>query len=432
MTIPISDEEKKMKTVFNAAMQRATELTREQNVVEATRLIQLALKEKDPEASPGGQSPESPRLVELRVSAEHSRRLSAPVENARIIRARPGDATSERAEQRPKILSKLLRRVETPTGFDPAILRDHRTPPSAPVPDGAAYLARTFACEAGSREYKVFVPSHADGRSLPLVVMLHGCTQNSDDFAVGTGMNLIGEAQRVIVAYPQQALSANHSACWNWFDVEHQMRNLGEPSLIAGITRAIMAEFDVDADCVYVAGLSAGGAMAAVMGAAYPDLYAAVGIHSGLAYGSAIDMTSAFAAMRGPSSPIAATRKEARSRYRRAEKCVRTIVFHGASDRKVHPINAEAIVADARAGLAGTVNETRHDGSARGRSYTRTVIADERGVPHVEHWLVGGLGHAWSGGHPDGSHTDQQGPDASREMLRFFLAPQRTHSGRKA
>ena len=165
-----------------------------------------------------------------------------------------------------------------------------------------------------------------------------------------------------------------------------------------------------------MAGLSAGGAMAAIMSATYPELYAATGIHSGLAYGSATDVASAFAAMKG-NSELAQRKSYAKS----ANGHVRTIVFHGASDQMVHPSNAEMIVAEARASLTGPAQETQHDGSAGGRAYTRTVIPDARGIPHVEYWVIESLGHAWSGGSPEGSHTDQLGPDASREMLRFFL-----------
>jgi poly(hydroxyalkanoate) depolymerase family esterase len=249
--------------------------------------------------------------------------------------------------------------------------------------------------------------------------MLHGCTQNPDDFAVGTGMNRLAEEHGIIVAYPGQPMSANQSACWNWFNPAEQMRDVGEPSIIAGITRTIMAEFDIDAERVYVAGLSAGGAMAAIMSATYPELYAATGIHSGLAYGSATDVASAFAAMRGSSSPAAPEQRK--SHLKSANGRVRTIVFHGASDQIVHPSNAEMILAEARAGVTDPAQETRHDGSAGGRAYIRIVITDASGVPHVEHWAIEGLGHAWSGGSPEGSHTDQHGPDASREMLRFFL-----------
>jgi poly(hydroxyalkanoate) depolymerase family esterase len=236
---------------------------------------------------------------------------------------------------------------------------------------------------------------------------------------VGTGMNQLAEEHGFIVGYPRQSERANQSACWNWFNLTDQMRDMGEPSIIAGITRSIMAGFDIDAERVYVAGLSAGGAMAGIMSVTYPELYAATGIHSGLAYGSATDVASAFAAMRGVSSPAAPTQRKGHLKSTNGR--VRTIVFHGAFDQRVHPSNAEMIVAEARAGLADPAQETQHDGSEGGRAYTRTVITDASGVPHLEHWVIEGLGHAWSGGSPEGSYTDQRGPDASREMLRFFL-----------
>jgi poly(hydroxyalkanoate) depolymerase family esterase len=220
-----------------------------------------------------------------------------------------------------------------------ALFAKFRKPPLVTVPDGAAYLTRTFACEAGSRDYKLYIPSHMDGRKLRLIIMLHGCTQNPDDFAVGTRMNQLAEEHGFLVAYPRQPTKANQLACWNWFNPKDQTRDLGEPSIIAGITHTIMAEFNIDAERVCVAGLSAGGAMAEIMSATYPELYAATGIHSGLAYGSATDAASAFAAMSGASNPVAPPQRK--RRLKRAKGRVRTIVFHGASDQKVHPSNGE-------------------------------------------------------------------------------------------
>ena len=370
-----------MKSVFSTAMRQATQLTRAQNVIEATRVIQRALSGRGHAVSPGEPSPEKRPLGEV---------------------------------------LKLLRQADLPSfGLDSAPLAKFRKTPQITVPDGAAYLTRTFACEAGSRDYKLYIPSHMDGRKLPLIIMLHGCTQNPDDFAVGTRMNQLAEEHGFVVAYPRQPTKANQLACWNWFNPKDQTRDLGEPSIIAGITRTIMAELNIDAERVCVAGLSAGGAMAEIMSATYPELYAATGIHSGLAYGSATDEASAFAAMSGASSPVAPPQRK--RRLKRAKGRVRTIVFHGASDQRVHPSNAEMILAEARAGLGRNTRETQHEGSAGGRAYTRTVSIDANGVPQVEHWAIEGLGHAWSGGCPDGSHTDRHGPDASREMLRFFL-----------
>jgi poly(hydroxyalkanoate) depolymerase family esterase len=416
-----------MKTAFSTTMRQATQLMREQNVIEATRVIQRALSGRGHAPSPDEQSPESSRLVELQANVpESSGGFEQPRQDVGNASAFLRDAPAERRPsarmKRPlgQVLT-LLRQGDLPSfGLDSAPFVKSRKVPPVAVPDGAAYLARTFTCEAGSRDYKVYVPSRKLGRKRPLIIMLHGCTQNPDDFAVGTGMNRLAEEHGFIVVYPGQPVSANQTACWNWFNPKDQMRDAGEPSIIAGITRTLIAEFDIDAERVYVAGLSAGGAMAAVMSATYPELYAATGIHSGLAYGSATDMASAFAAMRGATGPAVAAPR--RVRLKSANGRVRTIVFHGASDQKVHPSNAEMILAGARVGLTGPTQETRQDGSARGRAYTRTVIADACGVPHVEYWAVEGLGHAWSGGHLEGSHTEQHGPDASREILRFFLA----------
>jgi poly(hydroxyalkanoate) depolymerase family esterase len=407
-----------MTSDFSTAMRRALQLTRAENLMEATRVIQRALGGRGP-AAPADQPPENARLL-TPPRAGIADAVEPPPQPSRTATAR--EASVERRpsgrERRPlgEVL-RLLRRADLPglrPGPAPATSRKATT---VPAPDGAAYLTRTFACAAGSREYKVYVPSGAEGRALPLIVMLHGCTQHPDDFALGTGMNRLAEEQGFIVAYPGQPASANPSACWNWFDPAHQTREEGEPSIIAGITRAIMAEFAVDGARVYVAGLSAGGAMAATMSATYPELYAAAGIHSGLPHGAAADLPSAFAAMRGTSKKAAPAQRKTR-----AKRHVPTIVFHGANDKTVDPSNAEMILADTRAAIAGPAREARHEGVAGGRAYTRTLVTDARGVPHAESWAIDGLGHAWSGGSPEGSFTDDQGPDASREMLRFFLA----------
>jgi poly(hydroxyalkanoate) depolymerase family esterase len=415
-----------MKSVFSSAMRQATQLTRAQKVIEATQMIQRDLSGRGQTVSPGEPSPENSGLIALPTKVAEGFEVFGPnPQDARITSVGSPDAGADRrpaARMRRPLgeILKLSRQADLPSfGLGSAPFAKFRKTPPVTVPDGAAYLTRTFACEAGSRDYKLYIPSHMDGRKLPLLIMLHGCTQNPDDFAVGTCMNQLAEEYGFVVAYPRQPTKANQLACWNWFNPNDQTRGLGEPSIIAGITRTIMAEFNIDADRVCVAGLSAGGAMAEIMGATYPELYAATGIHSGLAYGSATDGASAFAAMSGASSPVAPPQRK--RRLKRAKGAVRTIVFHGASDQTVHPSNGEMILAEARADLTDTTRETQHHGSAGGRAYTRTVILDASGVPQVEHWAIEGLGHAWSGGCLDGSHTDRHGPDASREMLRFFL-----------
>jgi poly(hydroxyalkanoate) depolymerase family esterase len=279
--------------------------------------------------------------------------------------------------------------------------------PEVAVPAGASFADLTHRGPAGSLDYRLYVPAGAAGRVLPLVVMLHGCTQSPEDFAAGTRMNEVAEAEGLLVAYPRQTRAANAQKCWNWFDPKDQGRDRGEPALIAGMVRDILRDREADASRVYVAGLSAGGAAAAILAQAYPELFAAAGVHSGLAAGAASDMPGAFAAMRGGGRAVPG-------------RAVPTIVFHGSGDHTVAPANGDAVAAQARGGsdLAETVSRGRVEG---GLAFTRTVGTDPAGLPQVERWLVDGAGHAWSGGSAAGSYTEPRGPDASREMLRFFL-----------
>jgi poly(hydroxyalkanoate) depolymerase family esterase len=281
------------------------------------------------------------------------------------------------------------------------------------LPDGAQFGEHVFANQAGSRGYKLYVPSGYNEQPLPLIVMLHGCTQSPDDFAAGTRMNDLAEERTFLVAYPAQAQSANVSKCWNWFSPADQQRDQGEPSLLAGITCQIMRDFRVQAERVYIAGLSAGGAAAAIMGATYPDLYAAIGVHSGLACGAASDIPSAFAAMRQG-------RSDGARAHGRAGRAVPTIVFHGDRDTTVNPVNGDQVIAQSKAAaeLRTTVTTGEASGGIR---YTCTVQTDENGRSILEQWVLHGAGHAWSGGSTAGSYTEPRGPDASREMMRFFL-----------
>ena len=296
----------------------------------------------------------------------------------------------------------------------------HRAPSPVPVdlPNSAEFLACTFRNQAGSRPYKLYVPSGYHGRSVPLIVMLHGCTQSPVDFAAGTRMNEAAEEYTCLVAYPEQTSSANTHKCWNWFSAADQQRDTGEPSLIAGITREVMRDYAIDPRRVYIAGLSAGGAAAAIMGDAYPDLYAAIAVHSGLACGAARDLPSAFAAMKGNGGP--APRNGHTAPAGSKPRVVPAIVFHGDKDTTVNPRNADAVIAQSSQG-ASLSRRVETGQVAGGLAYSRILHANASGETVVEQWVIHGAGHAWSGGSSAGSYTLPQGPDATTEMVRFFL-----------
>jgi poly(hydroxyalkanoate) depolymerase family esterase len=409
---------------FPAAMRAATQLTRAQKLVEATRVIQTALSGRRPvPLHPlGEQAPPSRRAIEKTID------LTPEVTEPEIT-AYQGEAetrsegprrhhrTAAPATWRVGDVVRTLRQAKL-RSFSLDAVADVEPRKALEIPDGAQFLNRSFACAAGSRSYKLYVPHRRRGGRCPLLVMLHGGTQDADDFAAGTRMNVLAEEYGLIVAYPHQSKIANPSLCWNWFNPEDQMRGAGEPSIIAGITNEIVAAYDVDLHHVFVAGLSAGGAMAAVMGATYPEVYAAVGVHSGLAYRSASDVASAFAAMHGDHG----SRRRGQWKPRRAaanDPRIRTIVFHGDADQIVHPSNAAKII-EAQTKIDDSVERAKTRASAS-RAHTRAVTRDKAGLAVMEQWLIHGSGHAWSGGSPDGTYTDPQGPNASREMLRFFL-----------
>jgi poly(hydroxyalkanoate) depolymerase family esterase len=397
---------------LDAALRSAARLTRNHHVAEATRRIQRALSGQGTPLPVDGFPRAMPPLIDdadIPLSPR-DRPSREPAAHGATTRPRNPLGTVLELLHRPEVRAPGL------GGMSPPNLRERG---SRHTPDGAAFLTRNHTSAAGSRDYRLYVPAGRSGRTRALVVMLHGCTQTPDDFAAGTGMNELAEEHRFIVAYPRQASSANHSGCWNWFNPEDQARDLGEPSIIAGLTRTLVHEFDIDEARVFVAGLSAGGAMAAILATTYPDLYRAAGIHSGLAYGAASDLVSAFAAMRGSPLPSGARQKRP---FSQSEQFTRTIVFHGTSDQTVHPSNGEAIFSSVRGRLNGAAETKQHGRSPGGLAYTRKVVADPTGHPQLEHWLIDGMGHAWSGGRPDGSYTDLLGPDASREMVRFFLA----------
>jgi poly(hydroxyalkanoate) depolymerase family esterase len=288
--------------------------------------------------------------------------------------------------------------------------------PSPPARE--SFIERSYTNSHGSRQYKLFIPSRYQGQPLPLLVMLHGCLQDPDDFALGTRMNAIAEEQGLFVLYPAQSESANQTRCWNWFIAAHQRRDQGEPSIIAGMTQEVIRSYHIDARRVYIAGMSAGGAMAAIMAATYSDLYAAVGIHSGMPFGGAQNFFAAIAAMKDGAGIGA----------RLPAKSIPLIVFHGDQDNMVNSRNADQIIAQwlggpdpkrQKSSMAEASMAEAKEGN--GRAFTRTTYRDEAGRELAENWLVHDAGHAWSGGGAAGSFTDAAGPDASREMLRFFL-----------
>src|SRR5215211_4912161 len=396
-----------MRDQLQAGMAEATRLTREGRLAEATSIIQRTLGGRFvPEASPQDAG------------------VDEPIET---IRRTVNEGVQTAATSQPGVTKHGLRRAPRPPrrfrGM-PGTTTGVSTP--AVVPVGGQFVERAYTNRAGTRAYKLYVPSGYVGQEVPLVVMLHGCTQNPGDLAAGTRMNALAEEHTFLVAYPAQAAADNSSRCWNWFEGANQQRGRGEPSLIAGITCEILGEYHVAVGRVYVAGMSAGGAMAAIMGTADPDLYAAIGVHSGLAPGAAHDLSSAFAAMR-QGGPVT-TRRDASNEATTGEssRVVPVIVFHGDRDTTVHPSNADHLLAHYTADGGNDTSKpaplvrVQRGQVPGGHAYTRAIHHDAGGRAIAERWTVHGLGHAWSGGSRPGSYTDPRGPDASAEMVRFF------------
>jgi poly(hydroxyalkanoate) depolymerase family esterase len=398
-------------------MREATRLTRAGRLIEATALLQRMLHgRKGPFPAPSTGSLQA--AIETVEVTDYGASLRSGQEFDTGAGNRAERASHSPPEAQRRLFDRILR-----TGFQPGLGELTEPPPvdARDVPEIGQFLARSYSNQVGTRAYKLFVPSGYCGQPLPLIVMLHGCTQSPDDFAAGTRMNLRAEEHNCFVAYPAQATSANASKYWNWFRPDDQQRGRGEPSLIAGITRQVVSDYSVDPGRLYVAGFSAGAAATAVLAATYPELYAAIGVHSGLACGAASDVASAFAAMR--QNQLAARRRAGRVSGRgRSSRIVPAIVFHGDQDRTVHPHNGDQVIAQLgealNIDLQATVQEGRVPG---GRSYSQILHHDASGHAIFEQWVIHGAGHAWSGGSPTGSCTDPQGPDATREMIRFFL-----------
>lgn len=380
--------------LFNQSMRRATRLTGMGAWMDATRLIQKTLAG----------------------SAQAHRRE---------------DRQPQYAANDPKVIDIEAREVsrnEVQPNAAPARPHDH--PASQPVqqphrhePDTASFSSATLRFDKHDYPYRLFIPPRpAAGSSaglMPLVVLLHGCKQDALDFSNGTAMNVLASEHGCMVLYPEQIASANAAMCWNWFEPGHQKPDRGEPGMIAALVRKVIAQHGADPERVYIAGLSAGGAMAAVVAGLYPQLFAALGVHSGLAAGAAQDLMSAFKAMRS------GAKGKTRAAHKSADKsALPTIVFHGTADKTVHPDNGDFIADAALAALKDSglalhkSSPTAPGGSAHAE---RVVYSNAEGKPYVEHWSVSGGQHAWSGGDAAGSYTDPEGPSASRAMLTFFL-----------
>ena len=396
-----------MNDQMQGGMAEATRLTQQGRLEEATAALQRALggtfvpttKPKD------SGRPDRPIDITSKVVKETRQ---GPAAGGRTAGRRPGAATWPTPQ--PNLLDQGVGNL----------LGTGKRAVFANVPEGARFLERSYTNGAGTRSYKLYVPSGYAGQAVSLIVLLHGCTQNPDDFAAGTRMNELAEEHTFLVAYPAQSGNANMQKCWNWFQAPDQQRGRGEPSMIAGITEQVLDEYNVAEGRVYVAGMSAGGAMAAILGATYPDLYAAVGVHSGLAPGSAHDMSSAFTAMRQGNHGAA-------PRTRDRGRTVPTIIFHGDHDSTVHPRNGDNLLSRLTVGGDPSFKVSSRQGNVPGgHAFTTTSYKDVDGHSVVERWSVHGLGHAWSGGSYPGSYTDPKGPDASAEIVRFF----RQHQGR--
>lgn len=403
----------KLNTKLMERMRAATRTLSGKGPQAATAAIQDALKVLQPHgAAPASHT--APVMRDINSPPEHAAGRTQPLPPETHTETQPPSSRSAMQDVQEQLKSLMPDMLANMERHGVGSMQGFKMPGGMPGAMNAGpalpgkFVDGSYTNAAGTRSYKLYIPSTYTGAPAPLVVMLHGCTQDPDDFANGTQMNMLAEEMACLVVYPAQSQQANASRCWNWFSAVDQQRGQGEPSIIAGITETIMHDHAVERSQVYVAGLSAGGAMATIMGTLYPDLYAAVGVHSGLPFASAHDLPSALAAMKGNFGPA-----------KPSGKPVPIIVFHGDRDTTVHPACGDELIKQG-AHTAAKAIVVEPGRVPDGHAYTRTVHHRDDGTPQAEQWLIHGAGHAWSGGSAHGSYTDGKGPDASREMMRFF------------
>lgn len=397
----------KFDTAMMARLQAATQQLMKDGPLAATATLRQALARQADSPATDAPSADTPAMKDLNPPPASARHRPPPQARGTTESEAPPPAAGGMPDIAALLARHGIKLPEMPSGA--GLPGRSNRPPPPPLPDGARFLDATYRNHAGQRDYKLYIPSSYTGQPVPLIVMLHGCTQDPDDFAAGTRMNRLAEETGCLVVWPAQSQQANSSRCWNWFGAGDQQHGQGEPSLIAGITRQVMAQYQVDATRVSIAGLSAGGAMAATVGALYPELFHAVGVHSGLPFGAARDLPGALQAM-----------KMGAAGHRPGGAGPKLIVFHGDKDHTVHPVNGEHVLAAGLAPHRATTGESVQQKAKGGRRYTRTLHRAADGDVLAEHWVLHGGGHAWAGGSTSGSYTDPTGPDASREMLRFF------------
>lgn len=419
-----------MKRTKAELMRQASRLIQAGDPQSATRLIQAALAANAVPAEREHSGAHSPNLQEQN-TAEQSHLSTS--------RAQDSDVHTHDAQHwGAQVVDSTCVTIDD-TRPDASATNDPPTTQS----DSGTFSAGVFSGSAGTIDYRLFSPSGPVASHAPMLVMLHGCTQDAEDFAIGTQMNTLAQQAGLYVLYPIQSSRANMNQCWNWFEPAHQFRGAGEPALLSALTTHMISQHAIDGGRVYIAGLSAGGAMALIMAEQYPDQFAAVGVHSGLPTGAARSMPEALTVMRNPNGhgelpssmsglniPLPAMRSAPPTSSANHSGTVPLIVFHGHMDRTVHYANADNIVEawcrgyERRVGT-GTLSSTRRSiTAASGHRCDITSYSDESHPerPGCEYWQLMQAGHYWSGGNTASSHTDSNGPDASAEMMRFFLS----------